>query len=516
MEGFRERLLSFLQLEEGELPLLLEDPFLRPLPLRMGDGASFLRARETLVRVREEKERALVYGDYDVDGAMGASILLRALREFGIESRGYLPTRYKDGYGLTKENARKIARAGYRLLFLVDNGVSQHEAIQEARSLGLKVLVLDHHTPPENLPETEGILHPLLDGYEEPQVSAGFYSYLFAANLLGREDPYLESLAALSTLSDLMPLRGPNRQIVRRMLRRLETGEPPEILRLMEKEGRTEEDVAIEVNGKINAIGRLDEEGRINRLLTYFAERRNEEGIALFLKETNEERKRLAQEAVRSIPPSQGLGEVHLLPVKDGLSGLIASRLLEERGVPVAIFARRGSLLVGSLRTGPRMSAIGFLRGLKRPPLAYGGHPGAAGCSIREEDYEEFRKEFLFEAGKHSLGERPLEEKALPLTLEEASEENARLIRSLGPFGEGWRNPLLCLKGVPADSLSFVKDGKYLSMPLPGGSRLFSFRLGIQDFRPGERVALLCRAREERFRGKVRYTYLAEKALREG
>ena len=515
MEGFRERLLAFLHVKEEELPALLEDPWERPLPLEMGEGASFRRARKVLEEARASKGRALVYGDYDVDGAMGASILLRALREFGIESRGYLPTRYRDGYGLTVENARKIARAGYSLLFLVDNGVSQHAAIQEARSLGLKVLVLDHHTPPENLPECEGILHPVLDGYPEPQVSAGFYSYLFAANLLKREDPYLESLAALSVLSDLMPLRGPNRQVVRRMLHRLEEGEPPEILRLMEKEGRSEEDVAIEVNGKINAVGRLDEEGRINRLLTYFADRKDEEWIALFLKETNEERKRLAQEAALSIPPSQGIGEVHLLPVKDGLSGLIASRLLEERGVPVAIFARRGALLVGSLRTGQGMDAVSFLRNMERKPLAFGGHKGAAGCSIRPEDLEEFRKEFLFEAGKYLLGDKPMEEPSLPMSLREANGENARLIRSLAPFGEGWRNPLLRIEGVPADSLSFVKEGKYLSTPLEG-ARLFSFRLGIKDFRPGERVALLARAKEERFRGTLRYTYLAEKILREG
>ena len=515
MEGFRERLLAFLHVKEEELPALLIDPWERPLPLKMGEGASFRRAREVLEEAHASKGKALVYGDYDVDGAMGASILLRALRELGIESRGYLPTRYKDGYGLTVENARKIAQAGYSLLFLVDNGVSQHAAIQEARSLGLKVLVLDHHTPPESLPECEGILHPVLDGYPEPQVSAGFYSYVFAANLLEREDPYLESLAALSVLSDLMPLRGPNRQVVRRMLHRLEEGEPPEILRLMEKEGRSEEDVAIEVNGKINAVGRLDEEGRINRLLTYFADRRNEEAIALFLKETNEERKRLAQEAALSIPPSQGIGEVHLLPVKDGLSGLIASRLLEERGVPVAIFARRGDILVGSLRTGGRMDAVSFLRNMERKPLAFGGHKGAAGCSIRPEDLEEFRKEFLFEAGKYLLGDKPMEEPSLPMSLREANGENARLIRSLSPYGEGWRNPLLRIEGVPANSLSFVKEGKYLSTPLEG-ARLFSFRLGIKDFRPGERVALLARAREERFRGSLRYTYLAEKILREG
>lgn len=515
MEGFRERLLAFLHVKEEELPALLIDPWERPLPLKMGEGASFRRAREVLEEACASKGRALVYGDYDVDGAMGASILLRALREFGIESRGYLPTRYKDGYGLTVENARKIARAGYSLLFLVDNGVSQREAIREARSLGLKVLVLDHHTPPEALPECEGILHPVLDGYLESQVSAGFYSYLFAANLLKREDPYLESLAALSVLSDLMPLRGPNRQVVRRMLHRLEEGEPPEILRLMEKEGRSEEDVAIEVNGKINAVGRLDGEGRINRLLTYFADRRNEEAIALFLKETNEERKRLAQEAALSIPPSQGIGEVHLLPVKDGLSGLIASRLLEERGVPVAIFARRGDLLVGSLRTGQGMDAVSFLRNMERKPLAFGGHKGAAGCSIRPEDLEEFRKEFLFEAGKYLLGNKPMEEPSLPMSFREANGENARLIRSLSPYGEGWRNPLLRIEGVPADSLSFVKEGKYLSTPLEG-ARLFSFRLGIKDFRPGEKVTLLARAREERFRGSLRYTYLAEKILREG
>ena len=511
MQTLKERLLAHFEISEKEWAGLNGPAFSNGIPLFTKKEEDFDHAFALLEKIKKEKGRILVYGDYDCDGVMSTSIILRTLREYGIEASGYLPSREKDGYGLTEENVIKIAKAQYQAIFLCDNGVSQFSAIELAKKLNLDVLVLDHHTLPSTLPKSDILLHPSVQEYGDIPVSAGFYAYLFSRKLLKKDDFYLRALAALSTISDVMPLKKYNRTLVKEMLEDFENDKIPEFIPFMGKEeGRTEEEISRFIIAKINALGRMDE-GKMNRLLLLFANREQEVPIIQYLDKINEEKKEETNRVLLSLKSSEKEPAiVEILESKPGIAGLIANRLLEEKGKPCAIFVKKNGNLVASIRTGNFFSAIDFLKHLPFTPLAFGGHSGAAGCTIKEEDFEIFKKEFLYIAIKSSLNET-VEEEYIPLSRKECTLENMSLIRSFAPFGEGWKNPTFSIGPFFREELTFVKEGKYLSFSLPSRVRFFSFQIGEEAFSQKKKISLIGKLKEQRFKGHIQETFFIEK-----
>ena len=185
------------------------------------DFSLFLDADLVLDRIQEaleNDEKICIYGDYDCDGILSTTILVQAFLELGKKVGYHIPNRFEDGYGLNKERVQQMYEKGYSLLITVDNGIKAYEAIDLANELGIDVIVIDHHDYDE-LPDACAIIHTKMSSdYPFKEICGGFLAYKLASSLLGKHDKYLFSLAAITTISDMMPLVDENKSLVSRGL----------------------------------------------------------------------------------------------------------------------------------------------------------------------------------------------------------------------------------------------------------------------------------------------------------
>jgi len=511
---FFSKLLTYYGFSKNDYEKRVLPPSFSSLP-RIDDDLEVKKAIAILSAAKAENKKVLVYGDYDTDGISSCSIMVRALRAFGVLSEGYLPSRYKDGYGLNEENVERIAAKGFAYIFTTDNGVTAYPALAKAKEKGIGVLILDHHEFGETMPDCLALIHPATLHYGNTPVSAGYLAFLFSVALLGRVDEYLLSLGALSTLSDLMPLKDYNREIVRLGIKAIAEHRYPEIVSLSDKDAIDENVLSMEIIPKLNAVGRLMEGYETNRLLKYFviAGFAGKEAVVSWLNEVNAERKEKTKEAEESLvfdPKEEAL--VIQADIPEGLNGLLANRLLQEYEKPVAVFSpakKDPSILIGSIRSKEGFNVLKALEGTETP-LTKGGHAFAGGVSIKKEDFARFKKDFLFAALKHKL--TPSEEKLIPLELGEATMENYALLETFGPFGQEWKAPYFLLPNLNPKEFTYASGGKYLSTALSKEARLFSFQLGSKDFDLQTPISLKVRFARNNYKGRVSLDLYAEKA----
>lgn len=514
MDNLKKRLLDYYQIdEEGYLKLTTPLSFsvLRDISNQKAvkDTISFLET------IKENKEKVLVYGDYDCDGVMSSSILVLALREFGITVNGYLPSRYLDGYGLNVANVEKIAKSGYKVIFTTDNGVTAKEALNKARELGIKTIVLDHHEFSET-PPCDYLLHPsLFRKKEEVPISAGHLAFLFSKALLKRYDPYLLVLGATSTLSDTMPLKDDNRMLVRLGISALNEYSFPSFSLLYSEGDIDEESLTLSIIPKINAVGRLEKDTKINRLLSFFTlESPSKEKLAFYFNECNEKRKNLTKVKAEEISLKEGeKGIVYFSDLPEGINGLLASKLEAKYKKPVAIFSESELFkdrYLASLRAPKNFDLLVSLSKMSVSFLSMGGHPQAMGCSINKGDLNLFKKEFLSLCSKASFEEK--EDKYVPLLENELNSETYDLVCSFGPFGKEFEKPKFLLSNLSPLTFSYLKDGRYLSTKINNVS-LLSFEFGKDFFEGKKSVNLIGYFHENFYLGQKRLQFIVEKAL---
>ncbi len=516
MSELLEKLCNYYKISKEEYEKISLPPSFSNIPL-LDDDPSVRKAIEKLNEIKNNNGKVLVYGDYDTDGVMSTSILVRSLREYGIKAEGYLPSRYLDGYGLTVANVEKIKQSGYSLIFTCDNGVTAHEALKKAKELGLEVIILDHHEFDDTKPECDIIIHPQTTNYGEIEISAGYLSFIFSHALLGKKDDYLLCLGAISTLSDMMPLLGYNREIVRLMLKCLEKNPYEEITMLTDKRHFDESVFQMEIIPKINSIGRIEKNGTINRLVKYFVNREHEvnEKIAAWVNEENEKRKELTKNALDEVSISSSDAAIVVeTSLPEGLNGLLASRLLNTYQKPVAVFSpmeKDPNLLVGSLRSMDGVDILDVFKNIRVPLVSKGGHPFAGGCSIKKEDFDAFKKDFVFFALKHKIMAK--NEESIEIKLGDCNMKTYRLIESFSPFGMSWSAPKFLLKDLNPTTFTYIKGGKYLSMNLSENTKILSFSLNQDSFEADGKVSLLLNFKLNEYRGKISLNLLAERAF---
>jgi len=515
MSDLFESLLSYYGLTKEGYSALMEEPSFLSIPSIAKDPA-VLKALSRIELAKERGEKVIVYGDYDCDGVMSTSIMIRALRNYGINAASYLPSRYLDGYGLNLANAKKIAASGYSLVFTVDNGVMAHDGLLYLQEKGIDAIIIDHHEIQGELPPSFALIHPSTLKYGAIPVSAGYLSFLFSCALLKKEDEYLLTLGAISTISDMMPLKSYNRDIVRLALRSLGNAHFPSISEFFEKSHLDEKDLAMDFIPAINAIGRLIEDTSINRLVPYFVEDDplKRERIANWMKEVNSKRKDLTKSAEMSLSINHDEPAVVVLSdLPEGLNGLLANRLLNEYGKPVCVLSPSKvdpSLLVGSLRSQEGFNVMKALNKLDALLVKSGGHAFAGGVSIKKEDFDAFKRELNFDALKFQIN--PPKVSRITIDLSQCNMETYKLIRTFAPFGQEWKEPDFLLKGVTTANLTFSKDGKYLSSPLNHGARLFSFRLGASYFADKPAVDLSAKLSLNEYKGRLSLDVIVDRA----
>ena len=212
--NFLNKLLEITNLSKEEFDLLTKEVSLNDIE----DPNNFENIDKAVSRIFQaikNNEKIMVYGDYDCDGICSVSILVNAFKKLNYEIGYYIPSRYKDGYGINEKMVDLIHSKGYKLIITVDNGVSQNEALKKAKDYGIDVILTDHHEILHELPECYCLVHPFRKTKDVMPQCGAYVSFMLSIKLLNKIDNYLLSLASLATISDMMPLVSHNRIIVK-------------------------------------------------------------------------------------------------------------------------------------------------------------------------------------------------------------------------------------------------------------------------------------------------------------
>lgn len=399
-------------------------------------------------KAMENKEKIIVYGDYDCDGICSTSILVKTFKKLSYPIGYYIPSRYKDGYGLNMEMIKSIAEKNYKLIITVDNGVSQYDAVEYANKLGIDVIVTDHHELPEKLPPCYCIVHPFLkENNVIPQCGA-YVSLMISILLLDKIDPYLVSLAGLATISDMMPLISYNRILVKNAIQIINQNKYPQFGILLNYAVVDENILSYSLAPKINAIGRIKEDISVNKVVKYFTSSNLNEliEIANLINSINDERKKLCTDAFDKLlvdEENNNYVNVYLFPeLKEGLIGLVAAKLLNQYNKPAIIFTKsENHLLKGSARSLEGFSLVESFRQLSDLLECFGGHALAGGLTIKEENFQKFKEKINQLASKVVI--KPKLYRTIKMDQDDFTFENYQIIKNLSPFGEGFEEPLL-------------------------------------------------------------------------
>ncbi|WP_341959652.1 single-stranded-DNA-specific exonuclease RecJ [Pseudomonas sp. RC10] len=509
-------------------------------------------AVDLLVTALQQRQRILIVGDFDADGATASTVGVLGLRLLGAAHVDYLvPNRFEYGYGLTPEIVKVALEREPELLMTVDNGISSVEGVAAAKAAGLQVLVTDHHLPGHELPVADAIVNPNQPGCTFPSkalagVGVMFYVLMalrarlreigwFEAN--GRAQPNLGELldlVALGSVADVVPLDANNRILVHQGLMRIRAGRARPGLRAILEVARrepsriTSTDLGFILGPRLNAAGRLDDMSLGIECLLCEDETLARE-MAVQLDELNQDRKSIEQGMQR-----EALAQLNDLPVESmpfglclyeaewhqGVIGILASRLKERYHRPTIAFASAGEgVLKGSARSVPGFHIRDALDAVaaKHPELIskFGGHAMAAGLSLPAENFPAFAEAFDAEV-RRQLTEEDLTGRLLSdgtLAVEEFHLELARALRNAGPWGQHFPEPLfhgvfqlveqrvvgerhlkMVLKTecgtVKLDGIAFSVDRDVWPNPTVRWVEL-AYKLDLNEFRGNETVQLM-------------------------
>ncbi len=483
-------LASLLVKREMESPEKAE-LFLRGTLADQHDPMLLSGMKDAVPRIRlavENGERILIYGDYDADGVSSTTLMIYLMRHLGATYDFYIPHRTKEGYGLHIPVLEHYHKKGFTLIVTVDTGISAVEQVAYANSVGMDVIVTDHHEPPAVLPEAYALINPKLPycTYPFKGLAGVGVAYKLAQALLGKDTPVAwTELAALGTIADLMPLTGENRMIVKSGLASMERSAFPGMTALLGTSGWssgevTSTAVAFGLAPRINASGRMSHANRAVALLT--AEDMEEaEAIAEELDVLNKERQMLVEDMVQealqqleSQEQSEGLPDVIVVAGEGwnaGVVGIVASKLLERYYRPTIVLGINPETgeCKGSARSIPGFDIYEALTDCADLLDHFGGHPSAAGMSLSRERLEEFgRRLNAFAAGRltpeHFV---PVLETDLSCSLKDITLQAIEQLQQLAPFGMANSCPRLLLRGLKLlECRQMGKDGKHLKLIL--------------------------------------------------
>jgi single-stranded-DNA-specific exonuclease len=492
-------------------------PFHLDPPLQLSPNPSLLDAAARLSSAIEQGERILIHGDYDADGITGTAILLLGLRELGAKADAFIPDRLRDGYGVHPDRvAAHAARAD--LFVTVDCGISNAAEVARLVELGVDVIITDHHTPGETLPDCL-IVHPRLSPLAEhglPELTGAGVAFhlLWALRQLRGKPPPLDyvDLATIGTIADVAPLLGENRALIKEGLQRLRESRWPGVRAVM-KQARlhdtpTARDVAFVIGPRLNAAGRLGEADKGLTLLTTASERQALE-LAAYLEARNDDRRKLQDQmfehALTLVDEAAPALVLHDASWHGGVMGIVASKLLERYYRPVYL-ATAGR---GSVRSTPGISAVGGLTAAKAHLLRFGGHQQAAGFALDMAAFDGFRDAIYQYVGSFPRPEPALIVDAV-ITPGEVENGLYRSIFELEPFGQGHEAPTFALAGRLDAARAVGRDGTTLQLVVEGVKGV-AWQKGHQarQLRPGSTVNVAATLRQAAWQGKLNLEILA-------
>ena len=441
------------------------------------DFSLFLEGEMALERIKEaieQNENICIYGDYDCDGILATAILVQAFSMLGKKVGYHIPHRRDDGYGLNKQKVQEIYDKGYKLIITVDNGIRSHEAIELANELGVDVIVSDHHDYDE-LPDAFAIIHPKMSPeYPFKEISGGFIAYKLASALLGKHDKYLYCLAAITTISDMMPLLAENRSFVKRAFQFMNQEHYLQLdLLLGENRVYDMTSIGFIIAPKINSFGRLPHFIHPNHLVKYFLKNCDRDFILKMSNAAmriNNDRRNLTNKQYKNVLKNNEDAPflyVYDQDIQEGIVGFVAGKYTSQYRKPsfVMTYDQVRQCYRGSARSIKELPLNKILNTLSDDLLQYGGHALAGGFSVAKEDVTQFKEDIARYIEKYG---QDIEERkeALEVSLDDISLSAVKQLSILEPQGQGNEETTFMLKHVPVSQTRLLGQGQHLRFDL--------------------------------------------------
>lgn len=482
------------------------------------------RAVKRIQKAIFEKEQIVVFGDYDADGVCGAAILHEFLREVAALHDVFIPDRSKEHFGLSIKKIKDFYASGAKLLVTVDCGVTDYDEIELANSLGIDVIILDHHVVPPRWPNAFAIIdhkHPDETYPEHVLSGAGLAFKVVQALVKSGEfgispgwEKWLLELVAIAAIADMVPLTGENRTLVTYGLKVLRKTKRLGLLSLMQLLGINPEEATIEtishgIAPRINAASRMDHANTAFSLLTT-KHKAEAEWLSRRLNEKNEERKKMVAaifEELRSKIESRQPASIIFEGSTEwpaGVLGLVASRLVETYQRPVFLYAANDELVKGSCRAPQGMNVVELMSKAGEMFSDFGGHTLSGGFAALPENLPRLKEKLESIGQEFDFTKTPaILEIDVELSLDEAGEVTFELVRMLEPFGQGNPQPAFLIRGAKiADIRKVGLGGKHLKMKLgPRYIGAIYFGAGENGFRIGDFIDVVAEMQENIWNG---------------
>jgi single-stranded-DNA-specific exonuclease len=504
IEDIIEILLNNRGISDKDAFLFPPDPHSLPADDFGIDEQELEKSVRRILQAITNNESIIVYADYDADGITAGAILWETVHKLGGNVMPYIPHRVEEGYGLSRIGIDSVKRTyNADLIITVDHGITAFENVEYAKSLNIDVIVTDHHAKPEKLP-----LVPIV---HTTKTSGAGVSWFLAKTLFSSCSQFVSGLreimsdllglATVGIIADLLPLTGINRSLVSHGLLFLSQSTRPGVKALIKESGITQEKLTVYhvshmLAPRLNALGRLDHALDALRLLCT-KDGKKASVLAKRLSDVNKDRQQLtldtAYHAIDRIRAEKQSKKILILAdemYNPGIIGLVAGKLVEEFYLPAIVFSKGEKISKASARSIPGFNIVNALREAKEFLLDVGGHPMAAGCSIKTEQipaFEKFMEEYALSHLPDDLCVRTLSID-VELKLSALSLELFANLARLAPFGMGNPPPVFATRNlILLDARSVGGEGKHLKLkvaPKEGGYSVDAIAFGMANLLP--------------------------------
>ena len=441
-------------------------------------------AVKRIVKAIENKEKIMIYGDYDADGITSITVLKKYLNEIGLKTGEYIPNRLNEGYGLNKDAISKIYNDGYKLMITVDCGISGLEEVEYANSLGIEIIITDHHEPAEKLPEAIAVIDAKRKDNKYPFNQLAGVGVVFkliqaiSKELKLEEKEYLKylDLVCIGTISDIVPLVDENRVIAKLGLKLIEKTKNiglKTLLNIADLKKIDSNAISFGVAPRINACGRMGfQEEALQLFLTEDSEKATT--IAKRLVQFNQERqakeKQIFEEVIEKIEKDDKDKKCIVLAEENwhhGVIGIVASKITEIYYKPSILICLEGDKGKGSGRSVPGFDLYTALTKCSDYIEKFGGHSMAIGITIKKENFEKLKETIEKYAQESNISDiMPIINIDKEINLKNINIEEVKSLELLEPFGEGNKMPLFLLRNLKIDSIRALSGGKHLKLTL--------------------------------------------------
>ena len=451
------------------------DPFLMP---------DMEKAVERILIAIQNKEKIIIYGDYDVDGITSVTVLKKFLEEQGLKTGEYIPNRLNEGYGLNKEAVKNISEQGYTLIITVDCGISCIEEIEYAKELGMEVIVTDHHEPGEIIPDCLAVVDAKRKDNKYPFNQLAGVGVVFKLiqsislklNLEAKEYLKYLDIVCVGTISDIVPLIDENRVITKLGLKLVEKTRNIGLKTLLESTGYKEINsttISFGIAPRINACGRMGEEKEALELFLtnniqeakQISERLNQYNI-----ERQETEKQIFKQAIQEIEKENKDVPCIILGKEGwhhGIIGIVASKVTDIYFKPSILICFEGEEGKGSGRSIPGFDLHDAVMNCNTYVEKFGGHSMAIGINVKKENFEKFKKEFEeYVQNSHINDIIPIIKIDKEIDLRKINIQDIRDLKLLEPYGEANKMPLFLIKNMKIQSIRTLSEGKHIKLKL--------------------------------------------------